>query len=153
MLICEMAAYYRKKGLSLDEVITSLYKEFGYYKNKTASFEFGGAAGLDKMNGIMKSLRENYGITEILGRKIEAINDYKLSVKFDKATGKEEKINLPKSNVIAYMLNDGCSITVRPSGTEPKIKLYITGVGKDEAEASGVVEQLIVEGRKMMGVD
>ncbi len=154
MLICEMAAYYRKQGRSLDDVITSLYREFGYYKNKTTSFEFGGAEGLQKMNGIMQSLRERSNeFTEILGRKIEVINDYKLSVKFDKETGREEEIKLPKSNVIAYMLNDGCSITVRPSGTEPKIKLYITGVGKDEAEASDIAEQLVEEGRKLMGVD
>lgn len=152
MLICEMAAYYRKQGKSLDEVITQLYKEFGYYKNKTVSFEFEGASGLDRMNGIMSGLRENTSISEIAGRKIEVINDYKLSTKTDKATNTVETINLPKSNVIAYMFNDGCSITVRPSGTEPKIKLYITGVGKDEAQATAVVEELITAGKTLMGV-
>lgn len=152
MLICEMAAYYRKQGKSLNEVITQLYKEFGYYKNKTVSFEFEGASGLAKMNGIMSALRENTAVSEIAGRKIEVINDYKLSTRTDKATNTVETINLPKSNVIAYMFNDGCSITVRPSGTEPKIKLYITGVGKDEAQATAVVEELVIAGKKLMGV-
>ncbi len=152
MLICEMAAYYRKQGKSLDEVITQLYKEFGYYKNKTVSFEFEGASGLERMNGIMSDLREDTSISEIAGRKIEVINDYKLSTKTDKATNTVETINLPKSNVIAYMFSDGCSITVRPSGTEPKIKLYITGVGKDEAQATAVVEELVIAGKQLMGV-
>ncbi len=152
MLICEMAAYYRKQGKSLDEVITQLYNEFGYYKNKTVSFEFEGASGLEKMNGIMSALRENTAVSEIAGRKIEVINDYKLSTKTDKATDTVETIHLPKSNVIAYMFNDGCSITVRPSGTEPKIKLYITGVGKDEQQASAVVDELVAAGEKLMGV-
>ena len=152
MLICEMAAYYRKQGKSLDEVITKLYNEFGYYKNQTVSFEFEGASGLEKMNGMMSALRKDTSICEIAGRKIEVINDYKLSTKINKATNTVETINLPKSNVIAYMLNDGCSITVRPSGTEPKIKLYITGVGKDETQANTVVAELVAAGKKLLGV-
>ena len=152
MLICEMAAYYRKQGKSLDEVITKLYNEFGYYKNQTVSFEFEGASGLEKMNGMMSALRKDTSICEIAGRKIEVINDYKLSTKINKATNTVETINLPKSNVIAYMLNDGCSITIRPSGTEPKIKLYITGVGKDETQANTVVAELVAAGKKLLGV-
>ena len=142
MLICEMAAYYRTQGKSLDDVITELYKEFGYYKNKTVSFEFDGAAGLEKMGGIMTSLRENHP-DEICGRRVTVVNDYKLSLKTDKANGTTAEIKLPKSNVIAFMLDDGCSITVRPSGTEPKIKLYITAVGENEESAIKIADQLV----------
>lgn len=151
MLICEMAAYYRTKGKSLDDVITELYKEFGYYKNKTVSFEFDGAAGLEKMGGIMTSLRENHP-DEICGRRVTVVNDYKLSLKTDKANGTTAEIKLPKSNVIAFMLDDGCSITVRPSGTEPKIKLYITAVGENEESATKIADQLVEAGEKLMGI-
>lgn len=151
MLICEMAAYYRTHGKSLDDVITELYHEFGYYKNKTVSFEFEGASGLDKMNSIMTSLRENE-TTEILGRKVEVINDYKLSTKTDKVNGITTEIKLPKSNVIAFMLDDGCSITVRPSGTEPKIKLYITSVGENEEIATKIADELVKAGENLMGI-
>ena len=151
MLICEMAAYYRTQGKSLDDVITELYKEFGYYKNKTVSFEFDGAAGLEKMGGIMTSLRENHP-DEICGRKVTVVNDYKLSLKTDKANGTTAEIKLPKSNVIAFMLDDGCSITVRPSGTEPKIKLYITAVGENEESATKIADQLVKAGEKLMGI-
>lgn len=151
MLICEMAAYYRTQGKSLNDVITELYNEFGYYKNKTVSFEFEGASGLEKMASIMDSLRTDNTLTEILGRKIEVINDYKLSTKTDKVNGTVTEINLPKSNVIAFMLDDGCSITVRPSGTEPKIKLYITAVGSTEANATEITEQLLEAGKALMG--
>ncbi len=151
MLICEMAAYYRTQGKSLDDVITELYKEFGYYKNKTVSFEFDGAAGLEKMGGIMTSLRENHP-DEICGRRVTVVNDYKLSLKTDKANGTTAEIKLPKSNVIAFMLDDGCSITVRPSGTEPKIKLYITAVGENEESAIKIADQLVEAGEKLMGI-
>lgn len=151
MLICEMAAYYRTQGKSLDDVITELYKEFGYYKNKTVSFEFDGAAGLEKMGGIMTSLRENHP-DEICGRRVTVVNDYKLSLKTDKANGTTAEIKLPKSNVIAFMLDDGCSITVRPSGTEPKIKLYITAVGGNEESAIKIADQLVEAGEKLMGI-
>lgn len=151
MLICEMAAYYRTQGKSLDDVITELYKEFGYYKNKTVSFEFDGAAGLEKMGGIMTSLRDNHP-DEICGRRVTVVNDYKLSLKTDKANGTTAEIKLPKSNVIAFMLDDGCSITVRPSGTEPKIKLYITAVGENEESAIKIADQLVEAGEKLMGI-
>lgn len=151
MLICEMAAYYRTQGKSLDDVITELYKEFGYYKNKTVSFEFDGAAGLEKMDGIMTSLREKHP-DEICGRRVTVVNDYKLSLKTDKANGTTAEIKLPKSNVIAFMLDDGCSITVRPSGTEPKIKLYITAVGENEESAIKIADQLVEAGEKLMGI-
>ncbi len=151
MLICEMAAYYRTQGKSLDDVITELYKEFGYYKNKTVSFEFDGAAGLEKMGGIMTSLRENHP-GEICGGRVTVVNDYKLSLKTDKANGTTAEIKLPKSNVIAFMLDDGCSITVRPSGTEPKIKLYITAVGENEESAIKIADQLVEAGEKLMGI-
>lgn len=153
MLICEMAAYYRTQGKSLDDVITGLYHEFGYYKNKTVSFEFEGASGLERMAKIMDNLRTDESIKEICGRKITVVNDYLLSKKFNKINNTSEEIKLPKSNVIAFMLEDDCSITVRPSGTEPKIKLYITAVGADEKSATEIADDLIIGGKKIMGVE
>ncbi|HHZ06451.1 MAG TPA: phospho-sugar mutase [Clostridiales bacterium] len=151
MLICEMAAYYKKQGKSLSDVIEELYKEYGYYKNVTLSFEFDGAAGMEKMADIMASLRKTLP-ADITGRKVVSVEDYLERVSNDLISGTKETINLPKSNVISFALEDGSSITVRPSGTEPKIKLYITAVGKDKDDADSISKELITAGEKMLGV-
>lgn len=151
MLICEMAAYYKKQGKSLSEVIDSLYKEYGYYKNVTLSFEFEGAAGMQKMNDIMSSLRKEIP-QQINGSKVVDVQDYLESVSYDIVSGTKEAINLPKSNVIAFSMENKCAVTVRPSGTEPKIKLYITAVGKDEESAKKLSKELVSAGEKLLGV-
>lgn len=151
MLICEMAAYYRKQGKLLSQVLDELYKEYGYYKNLTLSFEFDGASGLEKMNNIMSSLREDVPV-EISGKKVVTVNDYLKSTSYDIVNGSTQTINLPESNVITFALDDGCSVTVRPSGTEPKIKLYITAVGDTESSSEDTCKKLTSAGEKMMGV-
>lgn len=151
MLICEMAATFKKQGKSLAEVIDGLYEEFGYYKNTTLPFEFSGSEGMQKMADIMSSLRDNTP-TEIAGYKVVGTADYKLSVKKDFATGKEEVINLPKSNVLQYNLEGDNMAIVRPSGTEPKIKIYLTAVGKDKADAQAVTDKLEKSMREIMGI-
>lgn len=152
MLICEMAAYYRKQGKTLANVIDGLYEEYGYYQNTTLNFGFAGAAGLEKMNEIMTGLRYQ-SPASIAGFEVIKIDDYLQSVSKDIKTGAETKITLPKSNVIAYSLEGGHSVIVRPSGTEPKIKLYITAVGSDERDAQKLTGKLVKESEKIMGVN
>ena len=134
MLICEMAAYYRKQNKSLNEVMNELYDEFGYYYNKTEAFEFAGSEGMKKMGEIMASIRSSHP-TELAGFKVTAYSDYLESYSMDVVSGKREVMDLPKSNVLAYSLEGGGAVIVRPSGTEPKIKVYITAVGKSEEDA------------------
>lgn len=152
MLVCEMAAYYKKQGKSLAEVIDGLYEEFGYYLNKTYSFEFGGAAGMQKMADIMTAVRDNTP-KSIAGYDVVKVSDYLLRNETDVATGSVTDIDLPKSNVIALHLADDNAVIIRPSGTEPKIKLYITSVGKDKDNAAEICEKLVVASKEILGIE
>ena len=136
MLICEMAAYYRSIGSSLKQRMEEIYNEYGRYLNKVDSFEFPGLTGMDKMASIMQGLRDNPP-TEIGGVKVVKATDYK----------KTEETGLPAANVLIYSMEDGATVIVRPSGTEPKIKTYFTTLGKDLAEAQAKKDQL-AEGLK-----
>ncbi|WP_316608656.1 phospho-sugar mutase [uncultured Ruminococcus sp.] len=141
MLICEMASYYKKQGKSLVDVIDGIYAEYGHYLNTTLNFYFEGAEGMDKMASIMNGLRENAPVS-IAGYKVVSIADYDTKVSTDLLTGKTEPIDLPKSNVLSYTLEGGHCAIVRPSGTEPKIKIYITAIGSNEAEAHEITEKI-----------
>lgn len=140
MLICEMAAYYKTKNMNLVDVMNSLYDEFGYYCNEVKSYTFEGAAGMEKMAQIMDTLRQNPPKT-IGDFTVTAVSDYKTS-KTTFTDGGEEKIELPKSNVLAFALENGNKVIVRPSGTEPKIKAYLTAVGNDKESASKIAKTL-----------
>ena len=131
MLICEMAAYYRSIGSSLKQRLEEIYTEYGRYLNVVDSFEFPGLTGMDKMAGIMQELRDNPPAT-IGERKVVSVTDYKNT----EATG------LPSANVLTYGLDNGATVVVRPSGTEPKIKTYFTTLGKDLAEAQAIKDEL-----------
>lgn len=144
MMICEMASYYKMQGKSLVEVMDDIYSEFGYYCNIVKSYEFEGAAGMEKMAQIMNSLRENPP-TEFAGTPVTYIGDYMTSTAKYLDTGREEKIDLPKSNVLAYKTADGSGVIVRPSGTEPKIKTYITAIGKTKETAQQTADKLIAD--------
>ena len=152
MLVCEMAAYYKKQGKSLAEVIDGLYEEFGYYLNQTYSFEFDGAAGMQKMSDIMTAVRDNTP-KSIAGYDVVKVSDYLLRKETDVATGSVTDIDLPKSNVIALHLADDNAVIIRPSGTEPKIKLYITSVGKDKENAAEICEKLVVASKEILGIE
>lgn len=152
MLVCEMAAYYKKQGKSLAEVIDGLYEEFGYYLNQTYSFEFDGAAGMQKMSDIMTAVRDNTP-KSIAGYDVVKVSDYFLRKETDVATDSVTDIDLPKSNVIALHLADDNAVIIRPSGTEPKIKLYITSVGKDKDNAAEICEKLVVASKEILGVE
>ena len=137
MLICEMAAFYRAQGISLIEARKRMYEEYGSYCNKLDNFAFEGESGMAKMKEIMTNTRNNVP-KDIAGTKVVAVADYEASEKTDLATGAKTKIDLPKSNVITLYLEDGASLVIRPSGTEPKIKIYYTTIGKTNEEAAAL---------------
>lgn len=148
MLICEMAAYYKTKNMNLVDVMNSLYDKFGYYCNEVKSYTFEGAQGMEKMAQIMDTLRQNPPKT-IGDFIVTAVSDYKTS-KITFTDGKEEKIELPKSNVLAFALENGNKVIVRPSGTEPKIKAYLTAIGNDKESASKIAKTLESAADKFM---
>lgn len=131
MLICEMAAYYRSIGSSIKQRLEEIYGKYGRYLNKVDSFEFPGLSGMDKMTGIMDSLRAD-APREIGGYAVVKVTDYK----------KPEETGLPAANVLIYALEGGATVVIRPSGTEPKIKTYFTTLGKDLAEAQAQKDKL-----------
>lgn len=151
MLICEMAAYYKTQGKSLLEVMDDIYSEFGYYCNTVSSFEFEGAAGMKKMAEIMDNLRENPP-EELAGMKVVYMADYKSSIAVYAETGKTEKIDLPKSNVLSFKTNGGNGVIIRPSGTEPKIKAYITAIADSKEKSQSLADELVAEAKALMGV-
>ncbi|MBE6108812.1 MAG: phospho-sugar mutase [Erysipelotrichaceae bacterium] len=131
MLICEMAAYYRSIGSSIKQRLEEIYAQYGRYLNKVDSFEFPGLSGMDKMASIMEGLRTTPP-TEFAGKAVVKVTDYL----------KPEETGLPKANVLIYSLEDGATVIVRPSGTEPKVKTYFTTLGKDLAEAQAEKDAL-----------
>ena len=147
MLVCEMAAFYKKHGKSLAQVI-----DYGYYLNHTSAFEFDGAAGMEKMNNIMAEIRENIP-TEIDGKKVVKVSDYLLKYELDTVTGEKTAIDLPTSNVISFGLEGDNGVIIRPSGTEPKIKAYITAVGKDFNDAESIKDSLVDASKKLLGIE
>lgn len=151
MLICEMTAYYKSKGKNLIEVLNDLYEEFGYYYSVQKSFTFEGQSGMKHIKSLMAQLHEN-APDEIDGKKVNVIKDYETSVSRNLITGETHTINLPKSNVVCFEFSDGSSFIVRPSGTEPKIKLYISALGTDDKTASQKVEELTNAGITLLGL-
>lgn len=131
MLICEMAAYYRANGSSIKQRLEEIYSQYDRYFNKTDSFEFPGLSGMDKMAGIMTQLRQEPPAA-IGAHKITKAVDFK----------KSEETGLPPANVLLYELENGATVIIRPSGTEPKIKAYFTTLGKDLAEAQAQKDEL-----------
>lgn len=131
MLICEMAAYYRANGSSIKQRLEEIYSQYGRYFNKTDSFEFPGLSGMDKMAGIMTQLRQE-PLAAIGAHKIAKAVDFK----------KSEETGLPPANVLLYELENGATVIIRPSGTEPKIKAYFTTLGKNLAEAQAQKDEL-----------
>ena len=151
MLICEMTAYYKKQGKSLAEVIDGLYEEFGYYLNQTFAFEFEGAEGMQKMADLMSSTRDN--LPASVGKyKVVKVSDYQLKKETDLVTGEVEQLTLPTSNVIALHLEGDNGVIIRPSGTEPKIKLYITAVGTDRVNAIAVCDEIVAASKQLLGL-
>ena len=134
MLIAEMTLFYKEQGKSLYDALIELYEKYGYFKETLVSFELKGKEGAEKISTCIDSLR-NENISEINGIKISKKFDYKLSIEKDLETGNEKTIDLPKSNVLKFVLENGSWFVVRPSGTEPKMKAYVAIEGKTLEDA------------------
>ena len=148
-LICEMAAYYKSKGKSLYEVMEGIYAEHGMYLNALDNYAFKGSSGMVKMGEIMENLR-NCPPEEIAGMKVLSVSDYKKSEKICKVTGEKTVIDLPSSNVLYYDLENSCGVIVRPSGTEPKIKIYYTACAKTRDDAQKIKDSMSAEMKRYM---
>ncbi len=151
LMICEMAAYFKKQGKSLLDILAELYEKYGVFEHKQLSFTFEGAEGMKIMDNTMNRLR-NTPPTEIAGLTVTKVSDYEKLTAVDTKSGKSEKINLPKSNVLAYSL-DGAEAIVRPSGTEPKIKIYITATGEDFDAASALMAKIESAAKPLLSID
>ena len=134
LIICEMAAYYRSIGSSVYKALQEIYQKFGFYLNKVDSYTFEGLRGMDKMKEIMSALRAN-PLMKLGDYEVDAREEYKTLVHKDEKTGRVTDIKLPSSNILVYILQGGHQVIIRPSGTEPKIKVYYSIKGKDRREA------------------
>ena len=130
MLACEAAAWYAAQGMSLLDAVNALYKEFGYYRNALKSYTFEGESGMHTMQGIMAKLRAEVPFV-IAGYGVDKVVDYQ-----------NDDTGLPKADVLEYRLENGAKLMVRPSGTEPKIKVYLSAVADSEAAADAINEQM-----------
>ena len=151
LMIAEMAAVYKLQGLSLKQFMDSIYEKYGMYLNTVLNFAFEGASGMQKMSDIMSSLREN-SPTVFAEKKVVKVADYHTSKIVDTITGEESAITLPKSNVLSYSLEDNSKVIVRPSGTEPKIKVYITACGETRNESEEKTALISDDAKKLLGV-
>jgi len=141
MALCEAAAYYKKQGLTLWDQMLKIYEKYGYYKETLVSVTMKGVDGAEKIQNILKQMREN-PLKQIGDYKVLAVRDYDADTRLDMETGKVTATGLPKSNVLYYELERGAWCCVRPSGTEPKVKFYM-GVKEDSlAQAEAALESL-----------
>ncbi len=141
LLICEMAGFYHGNGSSLPEELAKIHKKYGVYLHKVDSFEFEGLAGMQKMQDIMAALRKT-APANLAGKQVEKFADYETQTIKNLITGEEEVVTLPKADILVYSLLGGSEVIVRPSGTEPKIKVYYTATGKSEEAAAQEIETL-----------
>ena len=140
LLLTEMAAWYAAQGMTLADALDALYEKYGYFAEHTYNLVMPGLDGLRDMANLMKGLRENPP-AELSGVKVAQFKDYKDGSVTDTATGKKSTMELSGSTVLRSEMADGTSVIVRPSGTEPKIKVYILAQGKDAADAAANVEK------------
>ena len=142
MALCEAAAYYKTQGKTIWDAMLEMYEKYGYYKDNVISITHKGMEGLAKIKAIMDSLRENPPMS-FGDYKVTSTRDYQLDVIKDLATGETRPTGIPKSNVLYFDLEDNAWLCVRPSGTEPKIKVYFGVVGKDLADADAKSQELL----------
>ena len=138
LLICQMAQDYKLRGMNLAQAMRALYEKHGWWLNRTVSVSFPGAAGAETMRGIMAKLREQ-APSELAGRAVEAVVDYEGGVN-----------GLPSANVVEFDVEGGNKVIVRPSGTEPKIKLYVFAKDADHAAADALLDALEAAGRELL---
>lgn len=142
MLICELAAFYKSKGMTLYEGLQEVYKKYGFYKESIKSITLKGIEGIENMKKIMETFRSGTP-EEIGGSKVVESRDYNAGTFKNYQTGEDGKVNLPKSNVLYYVLENGTWFCVRPSGTEPKIKIYFGSKGESLEAAEKNIENAL----------
>lgn len=152
LIIAEMASFYKKNGKNLYARMQEIYAEFGMYINTLLNFGFAGADGMEKMLNMMNSMRENTP-ENIAGMKVLVFADYLTQKVCDKNTGEISGTNLPQSNVLSFTLEDGNKVIVRPSGTEPKIKIYITAHAKTRDKAEILTDKIAENMKEIMGIE
>lgn len=142
LLLCEMASYYKSKGMTLYDAIFELYEEYGYYKDDIKTISLEGIDGLKQIQKVLDVLREN-PLTKVCDAKTIEYKDYKLGVVYNYINNTKGETNLPTSNVLYYNLDNDCSFCIRPSGTEPKIKIYFGAKDSDEKLVDEKLKKLI----------
>ncbi len=142
VIAVEMAAYYATQGKTLYDAMVDLYEKYGYYGEKTLNLVMPGLDGMSKMAAIMAKLHA-HPLTEVAGTKVVVAKDYKTGTATEMATGKVSEMELKDSNVVSYDLEDGTTFIIRPSGTEPKVKVYILASGKTQAEVDAKVKKYV----------
>ena len=142
MLVCELAASLKMEGKNILDALTDIYNKYGFYLAHVQSIELTGADAMEKAAKMMADLRAEVPAT-IGGAAVTGVRDYKSSVAKDLATGAETVINLPKSNVLEFLLGDKGSVIARPSGTEPKVKFYYTAVGENKEVAKNLLDAMV----------
>lgn len=143
LLICEMFAFYKAQGRTLLEVLEGLYDRYGYCLTTLRSYAFEGEAGFARMQAIMEGLRTRCP-ESFAGKKVLSVSDYEKSIT-ENEDGSQEEIHLPKSNVLKFRLEGNSSLVVRPSGTEPKLKIYFSVSSSSRPEAKALEEQIAGE--------
>ena len=149
MLIAEMTLFYKEEGKSLYDALVELYEKYGFFKETLVSFELKGKEGAEKIAKCIDSLR-NEELKEVNGVKVNVKYDYKLSIEENIQSGDKKEINLPKSNVLKFVLENGSWFVVRPSGTEPKMKAYIAVQGNGLKDADNKLESFKSEVIKLI---
>lgn len=149
MLIAEMAAYYRTQGKTLFDAMEEMYKKYGAFAEQTISITMPGVSGLQRMDALMKELRKS-PLAKVGGDAVVAVRDYQSGERLSVADGKKEKMELSGSNVLYYELADGTHFIIRPSGTEPKVKVYIMARGKARKDALAKVEKLAAAAKEIV---
>ena len=140
LLLTEMAAWYADQGMTLYEALQALYVKYGWYGEKTVNLVMPGLEGMEKMQQLMAGLRAQ-PLSEIAGEKVLVRMDYADGIQQDLATGAKTEMELKGSNVLRYKLESGTDLIVRPSGTEPKVKVYVLAQGRDQAQCDAEVEK------------
>lgn len=140
LTITEVAAYYASRGMSLEDGLRELFEKYGYYKEAVKSYTLYGKEGLEKIAGAMNALRQK-APGEIGGYKVSAVRDYQQQTRVQGT--KQEAINLPKSNVLYYEMEEGSWVCVRPSGTEPKLKVYVNGCAVTEEQTDQKLQKML----------
>lgn len=149
MLIAEMAAYYRTKGMTLYDAMQTMYEKYGFYTEQTISITMPGVAGLERMKELMAELRQA-PLTDVGGHKVEYIRDYQSGVRTQVSDGKTETMELSGQNVLYYELEGGTSFIIRPSGTEPKVKVYIMAKADSKAASDEKVAKLAAAAQEIV---